>query len=888
MSTRSFKWITNDVNENTGHIRMHDVRNVFQPISRSPCNLISIFGRARQGKSFLMNCLAGETDVFRISNEKESCTQGIDISNKWLSLKEFSGIDRGDAIKSESTIRVGFVDAEGQGDKDVSYDAKLICPILLVSKCIIFNWKGDLQKDHILSTLGIMTRAAQNVSMDTSVNRKHKFGHLHIVFRDWQSVGSDEKSTFDALFKFEGIAEASTRDKIRSDVRDSFESIQVHLFDAPTELVSDLRKKLTIDKTSASFRNQVRRFREVLTNQLKNPTFFADQPLLGKSYPSMINQVVDSLNRGEVILPSSAYLSMMRLELEKIVREYEKEIKQQMDNYADELKNYITNSDYDIFPNKSAAVKKLTESFNIINSKYENEVIPSSIGDITGDLQAQIMSNYPNQTKAIQNNFLEQFVSIYGQLLGQWLINSRKSAEIMINDGVKDLEKHLPFNEDELNHKLNELWISALLKISSLEEKERNQQNNNKNNNNLSPELVDAQEILSRHFQLVSSKVKELNKDKIHIMTQQSHKLLDEAKNLMNKVGGEVLDEMRAIHTKGFLSELYFRQLDNKYIEISNYLLKSLGQSFFTENVIEEFKKYASSLRGKMKDNYEQLKDSVFKNTVSDSKIRIYKNCSDLSSRFIANPQLSSAEFEHELNGLIEHSAREIFDGISGWITEQDTPGVLDSLRQHLFDETRVQRDNITEAIEVRSKYEHEMEMARNAKLEEELNYNNQDDVEEEYDDDDHNMSNHMNADENPKQSLSAASQKAKAQQWAAKQFGLKAVGGTKKTKGKAAPVPMKSVEQQRKDAAEFAKKKFGISSVKVSPPRPPTPPLPTNENDGSSKRRRSSVGGGMDTSGSVRGLSIIAAAQEEARLQELERINIAAANAMNQNKKKK
>jgi hypothetical protein len=25
----------------------------------------------------------------------------------------------------------------------------LVCPILLVSKCVIFNWKGDLQKDHL-------------------------------------------------------------------------------------------------------------------------------------------------------------------------------------------------------------------------------------------------------------------------------------------------------------------------------------------------------------------------------------------------------------------------------------------------------------------------------------------------------------------------------------------------------------------------------------------------------------------------------------------------------------------------------------------------------------------------------------------------------------------
>eukprot|EP01040_Poterioochromonas_malhamensis_P022518 gene22518-27417_t len=76
-SYSSFKWITSE----DSVLRAHDVRRVLQPVWSHPTNLISIFGRARQGKSFLMNCLAGETDIFRISNEKESCTQGIDVSN---------------------------------------------------------------------------------------------------------------------------------------------------------------------------------------------------------------------------------------------------------------------------------------------------------------------------------------------------------------------------------------------------------------------------------------------------------------------------------------------------------------------------------------------------------------------------------------------------------------------------------------------------------------------------------------------------------------------------------------------------------------------------------------------------------------------------------------
>ena len=64
---------------------------------------------------------------------------------------------------------------------------------------MIFNWKGDLQKDHILSTLGIMTRAAKNISNDSNINHK-KFGHLHIIFRDWQSIDDSSEEVYQSLF----------------------------------------------------------------------------------------------------------------------------------------------------------------------------------------------------------------------------------------------------------------------------------------------------------------------------------------------------------------------------------------------------------------------------------------------------------------------------------------------------------------------------------------------------------------------------------------------------------------------------------------------------------------------------------------------------------------
>jgi hypothetical protein len=40
-----------------------------------------------------------------------------------IPLKSFSEIDGGRSLQRQSRMRVGFVDAEGQGDRDVTYDA---------------------------------------------------------------------------------------------------------------------------------------------------------------------------------------------------------------------------------------------------------------------------------------------------------------------------------------------------------------------------------------------------------------------------------------------------------------------------------------------------------------------------------------------------------------------------------------------------------------------------------------------------------------------------------------------------------------------------------------------------------------------------------------------
>ena len=76
------------------------------------------------------------------------------MANFFVSLARFSAQDGGRAMQAYGEDMVlGFVDAEGQGDRGTEYDLKLISAPMLLSRVIIFNWNNSMQKDKILDEL---------------------------------------------------------------------------------------------------------------------------------------------------------------------------------------------------------------------------------------------------------------------------------------------------------------------------------------------------------------------------------------------------------------------------------------------------------------------------------------------------------------------------------------------------------------------------------------------------------------------------------------------------------------------------------------------------------------------------------------------------------------
>ena len=94
-------------------------------------NFTTILGPARQGKSFLMNCLLGKT-AFETADTIGVCTKGIQIAS------DVEEVGNGGCAF--------FVDTEGQGDEEVDSDATLLTPILLLSQFFSLIGKVECRK----------------------------------------------------------------------------------------------------------------------------------------------------------------------------------------------------------------------------------------------------------------------------------------------------------------------------------------------------------------------------------------------------------------------------------------------------------------------------------------------------------------------------------------------------------------------------------------------------------------------------------------------------------------------------------------------------------------------------------------------------------------------
>jgi hypothetical protein len=339
-----------------------------------------------------------------------------------------------------------------------------------------------LQKDHLLGTLGVMSRAAGNVASESSGK---KFGHLHIIFRDWQAVSASgnngvgssttdpaAEAVYRDLFNEERGSDAASRNQIRRDILASFETVEVWLFDPPTETTAALRQKLTFQATTKTFKAQVRALRNVLADQLSTPMITATTTLTAANLGQLVTAIASALNTGEVVLPSDAYINMMQQEVQQHLHKLDEAVavnaresiakledafKRQQSDLLAYQRNYQQNPLEQLaakklpelsFPSEAQAADIFTTAVNRIIALESRAIYRSVFGEEADSddcllhppahpLAERLLGSLSAKIGTIRARSLDHFLASYKELLSRVLTVSRGVAEVVTTSTIQ-------------------------------------------------------------------------------------------------------------------------------------------------------------------------------------------------------------------------------------------------------------------------------------------------------------------------------------------------------------------------------------------------------------------------------------------------------------------
>ena len=222
------------------------------------------------------------------------------------------------------------------GENGEDNDAALATSALLISKVALFNWSGGVevrvhlnqrpfiralyytppflidlvsrwQIDTILNKLSVLNMAAEQISCEDSDSDGPIFGHLIVVFRDFQYDGNAQ-TVFAALFEIQetkGLKKPAEKEKVikknvlRAGLLKAFESIQVHLMPSPVSSHEDLKRCKTLEKSQLSplFVASVRELQNLVGGCLGSPKLFNEASLTSESAMDLVKLAVTEINR---------------------------------------------------------------------------------------------------------------------------------------------------------------------------------------------------------------------------------------------------------------------------------------------------------------------------------------------------------------------------------------------------------------------------------------------------------------------------------------------------------------------------------------------------------------------------------------------------------------
>ena len=545
--------------------------------------IVSVIGKARTGKSYLMNLLLdliGKEEGFQVASTLQSCTKGI-----WL---------WGTPKKSlNGNAKIIFLDSEGTSSIDKStktYDSRIFALVVLISSLFLYNTYSNID-EHGINELSLAAHLSNAITTNSNIDKDDLLTELSPKFiwiiRDFTlekihpETGEEisSKEYLELCLKNKRCGKGANENNIiRQNIIKFFPERDCVTLIRPVDSEEDLKRlnKIPYNNLKPEFKMEFKTLKDKIFKEAL-PKKLNGKKLTGPALATLIEEFVKVINSGKIPNINNTWDSIIEKDVSDaynlsyaLFKNNIKQLKIEKNNVYDSAEltkklydfKYISMNNYDnllqsngdtfkqenykkmyldkkkdLNSKMDSTIKKLIAQNNKLSSNYCSEII----NEYYKPLGTRISKNVFNSKNYNDINFE------YSEILKKYDTNGKGSLKDEIGfDNIKNKEegiinvlKEIIKKEGEKNIKKMERNIKlAQVDLDDINNKkrvldEKEKINNNKiqnlenENNELNEEIVELKENLNKKKEILNNLKKRIeqmikNKKKLEEMNKEN------------------------------------------------------------------------------------------------------------------------------------------------------------------------------------------------------------------------------------------------------------------------------------------------------------------------------------------------------------------------------
>ncbi|KAM7525066.1 hypothetical protein LguiA_014968 [Lonicera macranthoides] len=290
---------------------------------KEPVGVVSVCGRARQGKSFILNQLLGRSSGFQVASTHRPCTKGLWLWSNPLRRTALDGTE----------YSLLLLDSEGIDayDQTGTYSTQIFSLAVLLSSMFIYNQMGGID-EAALDHLSLVTEMTKHIRVRASEGRStaSALGQFSPIFvwllRDFYLNLVEDNRTITPRDYLElalkpvqgGIRDVAAKNEIRESIRALFPDRECFTLVRPLSNENDLQRldQIQLENLRLEFRNDLNALTKFVFERTR-PKQVGSTVMTGPIFARITQSFLDALNNGAVPTITSSWQSVEETECQR-------------------------------------------------------------------------------------------------------------------------------------------------------------------------------------------------------------------------------------------------------------------------------------------------------------------------------------------------------------------------------------------------------------------------------------------------------------------------------------------------------------------------------------------------------------------------------------------